>query len=417
MSRDTELKTLRQELDQLHLKLRRQLLRELLHGVPPLGATLDEINGYYGYHLQPGTFLVLMIQLRTRGKGADRPMSEVLDWVDEDARMFLTPEHFLELETLHEEGCLYCMLNFNAAFGTPKSEQVRQSVDRLYRHMDIARRYRPYYFAIGDGLPVSDILDLGSSFLSARQAVEEYGAQLQVNRRHDSTQQMYTTAQIMNVLTPARRSAFVHYLETLQRDQLERWADEVFEACRPYLEQFPTILYQLPYKILDLCMEAAGNTVAADSKLQQILLECRAAVDIRQDYDQLTCVVKEGLQDFCDRYSTTLSRAGNPAVQAAKSFMWENYTHRLTLGEIAGHVHLNPQYFSVLFKRETGQSVVDHLTHLRLEQAKVLLKDTILPINQVAGQVGYEDPDYFSRLFRKINGMSPRQYRNIVVKG
>ena len=97
--------------------------------------------------------------------------------------------------------------------------------------------------------------------------------------------------------------------------------------------------------------------------------------------------------------------------------MWEHYARRLTLGEIAAHVHLNPQSFSVLFKRETGQSVVDHLTHLRLEQAKCLLKDTSLPINQVAGQVGYEDPDYFSRLFHKVNGMSPRQYRGIVGSG
>ena len=56
MSRNTEM-------EQLRRRLRRQLLRDLLHGVPPVGATLDEINGYYGYHLQPGTFLVLMIQL------------------------------------------------------------------------------------------------------------------------------------------------------------------------------------------------------------------------------------------------------------------------------------------------------------------------------------------------------------------
>lgn len=52
--------------------------------------------------------------------------------------MFLTPEHFQELETLQEGDCLYCMLNFTSRFGTPESEQTRQSVDRLYRHMDIA---------------------------------------------------------------------------------------------------------------------------------------------------------------------------------------------------------------------------------------------------------------------------------------
>lgn len=417
MSQNTPLAAIRLQLEQLRVRLRQQLLRDLLHGVPPVGSTLEELNSYYGYQLRPGTFLVLMIRLHFRAKKPARPIAEALEWVDEDVRMFLTPEHFQELETLQEGDCLYCMLNFTSRFGTPESEQTRQSVDRLYRHMDIARRYRPYYFAIGDGLPVSDILELGSSFLSARQAVEEYGAHLQVNRRHDSTQQMYTMTQIMNVLTPARRSVFAHYLETIQRGQLERWVDEVFEACRPYVERFPTICYQLPYKILDLCLDTAGNTVAGDPQLQQILLDCRGAVDIRQDYSQLADVVKEGLRRFCDRYAKSLARAGNPAVQEARRFMWEHYARRLTLGEIAAHVHLNPQYFSVLFKRETGQSVVDHLTHLRLEQAKCLLKDTSLPINQVAGQVGYEDPDYFSRLFHKVNGMSPRQYRGIVGSG
>ena len=173
MSQNTPLAAIRLQLEQLRVRLRQQLLRDLLHGVPPVGNTLEELNSYYGYQLRPGTFLVLMIRLHFRAKKPARPIAEALEWVDEDVRMFLTPEHFQELETLQEGDCLYCMLNFTSRFGTPESEQTRQSVDRLYRHMDIARRYRPYYFAIGDGLPVSDILELGSSFLSARQAVEE----------------------------------------------------------------------------------------------------------------------------------------------------------------------------------------------------------------------------------------------------
>ena len=413
MAREDETRKAGEQLEQLRRRLRQQLLRDLLHGVPPVGDDLETINDYYGYHLRPGTFIVLMIRLRPRQEGVGQPVERALAWVDEDARMYLPREPFFELETLQEGERLYCMVNFGAPFGTPEAERVRQCVDQLYRHMNVARRYRPYYFAVGDGLPVKDILELGTSFLSARQAVEEYGVELKVNRRHDSTQQMYAMAQIMNVLTPARRAAFAYALETLQTDQLGQWVDQVFRECRPYLEQFPTMGFQLPYKILDLCLDAVGNTVAGDGQLQQILLDCRAATDLRRDYDQLAAVVKEGLERFCGRYAQVRARADNPAVRQAKIFMWENHTRRLTLGDIAAHVHLNPQYFSVLFKRETGHSVVDHLTHLRLEQAKGLLRDTVLPINQVAAQVGFDDPDYFSRQFRKYNGMNPRQYRTL----
>lgn len=408
--------SLQKEPELLRRRLRRQLLRDLLHGVPLAGATLEAVNDYYCLDLQPGFYNVLMIRLRPRQPQPPTDLSAALDYVAADARMFLTGRIFLEVETLQENDTLYCLLNFDAQFGTPESEEVRGAVDRLYRHMDISRRYRPFYFTMGDGLPVQRIWDAGSSFLSARSAVEEYDTDLHVNRRHDSAQQMYAMAQIMNILTPARRSSFSHYLETLQREPLFQWVDDAFRDCQPYLGQLPTILYQLPYKILDLCLDALGNTVAADPQLQQLLLDCRSAIDGQPNYSLLSRVVQEGLGRFCDQYAQILARENNSAVLAAKSFMRAQYARHLTLNEIAGQVHLNPQYFSVLFKRETGESVVGYLTNLRVEHAKSLLKDTALPIHEVALQSGYDDPDYFSRLFRKANGMTPRQYRTIVGK-
>lgn len=395
-------------------KLRRQLLRDLFHGAPAAGSTLDEINEYYGYHFHPGEFNVLIIRLNAKQAEPPIPLSTALEWMDGDARMFLATAGLHELETLIEYDTLYILINFSGRFGSLESELLHQSVDRLYHHIDISRRYHPFYFALGDGLPVHNILDAGSSMLSARNAVDEYGINLRQNRRHDSAQQMYTMTQIMNVLTPVRRAWFAHHLETLQLDALEQWVDDVFQDCQPFLERFPTIVFQLPYKILDLCLDAVGNTVNNSAELQQILLNCRSAVDTHQDYSELAAVVKDGLAKFIAQYDHCINVEGNPAILQAKNFMWHNYAKKLTLDAIADHVHLNPQYFSVLFKRETGESVTTHLTNLRVEQAKTLLKDTTQPINEISREVGYDDPDYFSRLFRKTTGTTPRQYRAVM---
>lgn len=413
-SSDSSSKDLLRQLELLRLKLRRQLLRDLYHGVPLAGSTLDEINDYYCWNLRPGTYNVLMIRLHPKQETPDADVGAALTWVDTDVRMFLSAGPFLEFETLIVDDALYCIFNFDAEIGSPESETVRLSIDKLFRHMDISRRYRQFYFTMGDGLPARSVPELGASFLSARNAVEEYGANLRVNRRFDSTPQMYALTQIMNVLTPARRASFSYYLETTQQTLLAQWVDDAFRDCRCYLDQFPTIAYQLPYKIFDLCLDSVGNVVAADPQLQQVLIDCRAAADTRQDYDELCQVTKDGLLLFCSRYASSFPREHSHAVSSAREFMWNNFTRRLTLDEIAGQVHLNPQYFSVLFKRETGESVVSYLTNLRIEQAKTLLKETPQPINEIARASGFEDPDYFSRVFRRICGMSPREYRTVV---
>ena len=89
-----------------------------------------------------------------------------------------------------------------------------------------------------------------------------------------------------------------------------------------------------------------------------------------------------------------------------------NLTHRLTLADIAGHVGLNPQYLSGLFRRETGMVLTDHITQVRLEQAKLLLRHSDRTIQQIAEAVGFQDPKYFSRRFKRSEGVSPRTYRN-----
>lgn len=81
--------------------------------------------------------------------------------------------------------------------------------------------------------------------------------------------------------------------------------------------------------------------------------------------------------------------------------------------ELAGVVHLNPQYMMRIFKKHQGVSILSYLTNERIKMAKELLEKTDYPIYQVADMVGYSNYNYFSRLFKKQTEITPQDYRNL----
>ena len=83
------------------------------------------------------------------------------------------------------------------------------------------------------------------------------------------------------------------------------------------------------------------------------------------------------------------------------------------LEDIANMVGLNPVYFSVLFKKETGMNFSNYLINLRMEKAKNLLRSTNDTMEAIADSVGYKDTRYFSQLFTKTVGIKPALYRRL----
>ena len=397
---------------QLKRKLRQQLLRDLFHGAPPAGSSLEEINEYYGFRFVPGNFNVTVIRLTPRVANSKGSLTDALKYADEDIRRILSSENLPEMESLIEDDSVNFLINFTAAYDTPKAFDLHDAIARFYDYINSSERYSKFIFTLGDGMPVGNIFDVGSCLESARSAVEDYGVGLRKNRHNDSVDQMRALTQIMNVLTPARRARFGNYLRSREMDKLAILVREIFDDCRPYLEDFPTIRFQLPYRLLDLCLDSCGDSVSNNAELLQILIDCRSEVDNNLSYSKLPEIVISGLERFCRQYFSYMNSDGNSAVYFARNYMWSNYSKKISLDEIANHVHLNPRYFSTLFKREMGESVFSYLTSLRLEQAMLMLKNTLLPIIEIAHQVGYDDPEYFSRLFRKKLGVTPRQYRS-----
>jgi AraC-like DNA-binding protein/quercetin dioxygenase-like cupin family protein len=100
-------------------------------------------------------------------------------------------------------------------------------------------------------------------------------------------------------------------------------------------------------------------------------------------------------------------------IEKSIHFMRSCMNKKLSLEDLADHCGLSVSQFCLLFKKRTARTPLDYLTHLKIQHASKLLDFSDLRISEIASQTGYSDPFYFSRVFSKVMGLSPRAYRNL----
>jgi len=126
---------------------------------------------------------------------------------------------------------------------------------------------------------------------------------------------------------------------------------------------------------------------------------------------------KNQVEPFLNETDTTValegekSSAENKYIERALKYIHEHFNEAISLAGVAQQVHRSPEYFSRLFKEVTGENFSVYLINYRLMQAKSLLKNTDLKITEIAYRVGYQNPSYFSRLYKKYMGITPEDER------
>jgi two-component system response regulator YesN len=126
--------------------------------------------------------------------------------------------------------------------------------------------------------------------------------------------------------------------------------------------------------------------------------------------------VKAWLAETCQRIIHYLSDkrtdAARNQMKLAETYIREQYhDENFALQHVCNHIYMSISYFSALFKQHTGETFVEYLTRIRLDKAKELLTVTQLKTYDIAARVGYSDPQYFSVIFKRITGMTPKEYR------
>lgn len=101
----------------------------------------------------------------------------------------------------------------------------------------------------------------------------------------------------------------------------------------------------------------------------------------------------------------------NDVICKTKGYILHNYMEPIHLNEIAKFVAISPEYLCRLFKKATGNTITEYINILRMENAKKILKSSDVKISGVAMETGFKSVSYFNRMFKKILGISPREFR------
>ena len=128
-------------------------------------------------------------------------------------------------------------------------------------------------------------------------------------------------------------------------------------------------------------------------------------------YEELRKWFLDKMVNACRAIRDQKEERSNSVAKKAMLYIQENYSKDISLDDVSGLVNISPYYFSKLFKQETGKNFIEYLTEIRLKNARELLQDSRLSIKEICAQSGYSDPNYFSRIFKKYEGVTPSEFR------
>ena len=148
------------------------------------------------------------------------------------------------------------------------------------------------------------------------------------------------------------------------------------------------------------------------SRIRTLLEMMSSAMD-EQDYPGplYLLLILHYVEQECFAESSAVARPRNETVEQICAYLAANYRQKFSLTEVAAQFYLSPYYLSRLFRRVTGQSIVDYINNRRIEAAQKLLETTELSISAVAEQTGFASAAHFRRVFREVMGTGPLQYR------
>ncbi|MDD3244284.1 MAG: response regulator [Eubacteriales bacterium] len=198
------------------------------------------------------------------------------------------------------------------------------------------------------------------------------------------------------------------FVDESQYDALRVWMHEHFDqlvnekriSARAYLDNLKNILLEV------LTHYNFGDSLADEAaKVEALAEQCR---DYHDTITRFLTIITGAVRST-KKIATDVK---SQSIMVAQEYIKQNYNKQLTLDDIAAQVAKNPAYFSASFKRETGMHLMDYINEVRIEMAMKKLKDPKTKIYEVAYDTGFLSDKYFSKVFKKITGSTPKEYRN-----
>lgn len=275
-------------------------------------------------------------------------------------------------------------------------EQVRNMVHRLQHYIDVE-----FKVGIGSVVPMEKLLISYKEAVKAMRMVKGC-----VSHIKDIVPQ---SREGENTVIELEKALIFEF----KRSDLTGFLQEVVHVYEQLVNKEPEELMLLKAKLFEfliIIQQEVKKDITSDLKIENRdlihILECQR--------NELKQVFIENMTFLYEYRESMKKEVYSETILRAKALIDAYYYKDMNLEAISREVNVSPYYFSKIFKEETGKNFIDYITCIRIEKAKEALKEKNRSIKEICIKVGYKDPNYFSRLFKKQVGVTPTEYREEV---
>lgn len=386
-------------------QLRMKTFENLLFSDSQTKPGCDEININCEMHLVPGYFQVSMLRLDI-DKSANDDISGIMHSKIENVIDSYSHPVFAERVILHMNDFLVLILNYS---NTNQLSNYYKSVFNKVSQLLNAYTQMTVTLSIGD--PVDDIKTIIQSYDSAKRLMRSrviFGG----NRVIEANKTNYSPQHEEDLMTSDIKASLSNSFELLDFEKSSTILNDIFQHISRIENIDPDVVYTVLNQILKCLFNAMERldhndyTILSSFSMEEEFSQC---IGMKALFKKFLSYVSETLHIFSEQRKKTLSKP----IEQAKRYIRNYYNKQLPLADIARNVYLNEQYLSELFKKETGKTVTDYIRDYRIDVAKIFLNDNRYKINDIAEMVGYSDARHFSKIFKKVVGVTPKEYRQL----
>ena len=299
-------------------------------------------------------------------------------------------------------------------------EQMSERVKELSKDLEeIMKNYSTIAYFGGIGQPVARLRELEESFREAERAL---AARFTMELNRIISVEDIRMAQNVDTLDDIEITSFGEIEKT--RTMLEKFLnngaeDEIDEFVDVYINELPeenlkSVLMR-QYIIMDayiVMMSFCEKIEGIEGEMQAQSEELKNSMKTIQTLEEIKNYIRMLLKKIIGVRDTISGRRYSDIIEIAKDQIRKTYmSDEISLNTIAAEVGMSPSYFSSIFSKEMGKTFVEYLTEIRMDRAKELLMCSSMKTSEIGYEVGYKDPHYFSYIFKKTQGCTPKEYR------
>lgn len=307
-----------------------------------------------------------------------------------------------EKENLH----IYCLFNYDCS----KSKAIKNCISGILSCIkEYMSGFEQYEVTIGIGTERTEFGEIRFSIKEAHRAVGnriKYGTGRLIYAESIARR----TNQGNGYLTEEQRENLQLSIDTYSRENLEQCVNQIYSEYRMGKDLDFSCCYEIADEVIQFFFEHIGVQPEESGRLRKRLLSYS---DHCCSISSLKNLLKTELGYLLDAGREATKAESAKPIRQAEQYIEEHYGEKIVLEDLAEVVGLNPVYFSVLFKKETGINFSAYLVNVRMEKAKKLICDTNETVAAIGERVGYKDSRYFSQIFMKQVGVKPALYRKL----